>query len=71
MIPARPLCEAGRRRIAIVAEPVIRHGLPRTPPDRPARVWGVWELSSGFAGCCNVRVMPYSRDCNGTVATMK
>lgn len=28
MIPARPLCEAGRRRIAIVAEPVIRHGLP-------------------------------------------
>lgn len=28
MIPARPLCETGRSRIAIVAEPVIRLGLP-------------------------------------------
>lgn len=54
MIPARPLCEAGRRRIAIVAEPVFRHGLPG-------------RLQSGqaafVAGWCGRAALPAAATC--------
>lgn len=54
MIPARPLCEAGRRRIAIVAEPVIRHGLPGRLQSGQAAFAAGW--------CCR-RALPADATC--------
>lgn len=54
MIPARPLCEAGRRRIAIVAEPVIRHGQPGPLQS---------GLAAFAAGWCCRRALPADATC--------
>lgn len=54
MIPARPLCEAGRRRIAIVAEPVIRHGRPEPLQS---------GLAAFAAGWCCRRALPADATC--------